>query len=99
MALASFLQWLTARRRRYAESQTRTRVAAIMSAGGFLTATDANGGSPVGVVLDSTPFYAEQGGQVADTGSIASASARMDVKDTQACLRTLAASGCDDGCV
>jgi len=34
------------------------------------------------VVLDTTPFYAESGGQVGDQGVIASASARFEVEDT-----------------
>jgi len=35
------------------------------------------------VVLDRTPFYAESGGQVGDTGYIESASAQFEVHDTQ----------------
>ncbi len=35
------------------------------------------------VVLDSTPFYAESGGQVGDQGLITSGSARFAVQDTQ----------------
>jgi alanyl-tRNA synthetase len=35
------------------------------------------------VVLDSTPFYAESGGQVGDTGSLTSDSARFEVEDTR----------------
>ncbi len=34
------------------------------------------------VFLDSTPFYAEGGGQVGDTGVIVTESGRLDVKDT-----------------
>jgi alanyl-tRNA synthetase len=34
------------------------------------------------VVLDTTPFYAESGGQVGDQGVIASATAQFDVEDT-----------------
>ncbi|HEY8394004.1 MAG TPA: alanine--tRNA ligase [Thermaerobacter sp.] len=40
-------------------------------------------GSDVGVILDRTPFYAERGGQVGDTGWLESASARVRVRDTQ----------------
>ncbi len=35
------------------------------------------------VVLDHTPFYAESGGQVGDTGTLVSGAARFEVADTQ----------------
>jgi alanyl-tRNA synthetase len=35
------------------------------------------------VVLDQTPFYAESGGQVGDTGILATATARFTVRDTR----------------
>ncbi|NWG38758.1 MAG: alanine--tRNA ligase, partial [Hydrogenophilaceae bacterium] len=35
------------------------------------------------VVLDNTPFYAESGGQVGDTGILETGSARFEVADTQ----------------
>jgi len=35
------------------------------------------------VVLDHTPFYAESGGQVGDTGSLVGAAGRFSVRDTQ----------------
>jgi alanyl-tRNA synthetase len=42
----------------------------------------ADGGHRVSLVLDRTPFYAESGGQVGDTGTIASATGRAEVLDT-----------------
>jgi alanyl-tRNA synthetase len=35
------------------------------------------------VILDHTPFYAESGGQVGDTGTLVSGTARFEVTDTQ----------------
>jgi len=70
---------------RYTETEIDTRVAAILTSEGFQDSTELDAGSLVGVVLDSTPFYAEQGGQVADTGRITSTSdlGYMEVQDTQ----------------
>jgi alanyl-tRNA synthetase len=40
-------------------------------------------GDEVVVVLDKTPFYAESGGQVGDSGQLNSANAVVDISDTQ----------------
>jgi alanyl-tRNA synthetase len=42
----------------------------------------ANAGDDAVVVLDQTPFYAESGGQVGDTGELRNATTRMLVEDT-----------------
>ena len=52
----------------YAELAREARVSAILGEDGLLAA--AVEGDEVEVVLDSTPFYAEGGGQQADTGAI-----------------------------
>ncbi|MFN9814756.1 MAG: alanine--tRNA ligase [Burkholderiales bacterium] len=42
----------------------------------------ARAGDHMAVVLDHTPFYAESGGQVGDTGELRNATVRMQVEDT-----------------
>jgi alanyl-tRNA synthetase len=64
----------------YAKDEAEARVVGIVVAG---TAVDrAEAGAEAEVVLSATPFYAEQGGQVGDTGTIRSAGALFAVRDT-----------------
>jgi len=56
------------------------RVTAIYVDG--TSAETAQAGDVAVVVLDHTPFYAESGGQVGDTGELRNATARMVVEDT-----------------
>ena len=44
---------------------------------------EAHPGDDVLIILDRTPFYAESGGQVGDTGEITNAHAKATVNDTQ----------------
>ncbi len=46
------------------------------------TVERAETGQPVEVYLDRSPFYAESGGQVGDTGTIVTATGTVDVTDT-----------------
>jgi alanyl-tRNA synthetase len=59
----------------------RGRVVALLADGESADAIEAGGKGEV--VLDVTPFYAEAGGQVGDTGWLSSATARARVLDTQ----------------
>jgi alanyl-tRNA synthetase len=61
-------------------SHATAKVIALYSAGSAVQELAA-GQSGI-VVLDTTPFYAESGGQVGDQGVIATAAARFDVSDT-----------------
>ena len=45
-------------------------------------ATSAKAGDDTVIVLDHTPFYAESGGQVGDTGELRNATSRVIVEDT-----------------
>lgn len=57
------------------------KVLAIVADGEEVKSAEA--GDEVEVVLDRTPFYAEMGGQVGDTGTLFGVSARLAVTDTK----------------
>ncbi len=57
------------------------RVIALVVAGD--TVSTARAGQPVQLVLDRTPFYAEGGGQVGDTGRMVGPSGTVRIDDTQ----------------
>ena len=67
--------------RGYDTLQVTATITALYQDGAPLSTLNA-GASGV-VVLDSTPFYAESGGQVGDSGVLASADAQFVVDDTQ----------------
>jgi alanyl-tRNA synthetase len=64
-----------------------TTVAGIVGARGVQDAAES--GEDVEVVLLETPFYAEGGGQVGDTGEIVALGSRVRVDDTQAAAEGL----------
>ena len=65
------------------ETKTCTaKILAIFKDNAQIAESDAAAGE-VSVILDSTPFYAESGGQVADTGIISTDSAEAAVTDVQ----------------
>ena len=47
------------------------------------TVTDAQPGDRVQIVLNQTPFYAESGGQVGDSGTLATDKARVSIEDVK----------------
>ncbi len=65
----------------YERLQNPARVIGIRSGGE--AAEQAEQGETAEVVLDRTPFYAESGGQVGDTGILAGDGLRFEVRDTQ----------------
>ncbi|WP_144549911.1 alanine--tRNA ligase [Peribacillus simplex] len=65
----------------YDQVAVEAKVAAIIKNGELVT--EAEEGEEVQVILDKTPFYAESGGQIADIGTMASESVKVDVHDVQ----------------
>ena len=65
----------------YATEQADAEITALIVAGAAVG--EAAAGTEVGVLLNQTPFYAESGGQVGDTGTIRGAGVEIAVTDTQ----------------
>jgi len=65
----------------YRELTTETKVLALRKDGSLVEV--AREGDGVEVFLERTPFYAESGGQIGDTGTITTPSGRIRVEDTQ----------------
>jgi alanyl-tRNA synthetase len=65
----------------YAALHSPARVLALVFAGDDVA--NAQAGQEVQLVLDRTPFYAESGGQVGDTGTLKTAEALLRIRDTQ----------------
>ena len=65
----------------YRELSTDSKIAALRKDG--KPVESATEGDAVEVFVERSPFYAESGGQIGDTGTIATASGRVRVEDTQ----------------
>lgn len=64
----------------YEETSTESTVVAILVEG--RCDSSAGPGATAGIVLDRTPFYAESGGQMGDTGVLLAEDLRIDVLNT-----------------
>ncbi len=64
----------------YDNLETESQVQAIIKNGELVSSATEN--DEVDIVIGSTPFYAETGGQLGDTGVIKSANALVEVSDT-----------------
>ncbi len=65
----------------YEQLQATSKIIALYVEG--TPASVLNAGQNGVIVLDTTPFYAESGGQVGDEGTISAASGNFEVQDTQ----------------
>jgi len=62
-------------------AQSQSKVLALLANGAFVdTLVEGDEGL---IILDKTPFYAEMGGQIGDTGSLKSAKGHFDVTDAK----------------
>ncbi|MBU6474825.1 MAG: alanine--tRNA ligase [Alphaproteobacteria bacterium] len=66
----------------YDKEQAEGKILALVNAKGEVVKT-AGAGEVVSVIVNQTPFYAESGGQVGDTGVIKTATADIEITDTQ----------------
>ncbi|CAN5256761.1 alanine--tRNA ligase [soil metagenome] len=71
----------------YEQEAGTSRLLAIVRDGELVERAES--GQDVEVFVDVTPFYAESGGQVGDTGTIATTSGAIDVRDTRHSLAGL----------
>ncbi len=65
----------------YTETESEGTIAAVIKDG--VETETAGAGDKVTVILDKTPFYAESGGQAADTGTVSGKNVKLSVYDTQ----------------
>ena len=65
----------------YETETAEAQVMALVAEGAETTGADL--GTTVQVVLNQTPFYAEAGGQVGDTGTLVTPTGRAEVRDTR----------------
>ena len=67
----------------YEQLEAESKVLALVKKGKRVSSVEADG-SDIEVILDATPFYAEMGGEVGDTGTLILGDAEFEVVDTVA---------------
>lgn len=65
----------------YDQMQAETKVVEIFKEGQL--ADHVSAGEEVQIILDTTPFYAESGGQIADQGTLEAPGLKIQIKDVQ----------------
>ncbi|MBI4757599.1 MAG: alanine--tRNA ligase, partial [Chloroflexi bacterium] len=65
----------------YETMESKGKILSLLSQGDVRSWAET--GDEVEIVLDQTPFYAESGGQVGDTGKIVTPAGQVDISDTQ----------------
>ncbi len=73
----------------YSNEVTESRVLAVVPVESGAGADDGESGGAVDIFLDRTPFYAESGGQIGDTGTITTETGCATVLDTTFALPNL----------
>ena len=68
----------------YSERESGATIKAIIR--GKVAVSEAKSGEEIEIVLNKTPFYAEMGGQIGDTGIITTDTGKMEVLETKAPL-------------
>lgn len=71
----------------YTEHTTESRIRGILAGGE--SRSSASAGQEIEIILDATPFYAEAGGQAADTGRITGDGFLLQVADVQSPVKGL----------
>jgi alanyl-tRNA synthetase len=69
----------------YNQGSTQAKITAIVKGDQFVS--QISEGEEGMIILDQTPFYAEMGGQIGDTGSLKNKEAQFNVSDTQSPLK------------